>query len=103
MLGLFATLLSLILGLFYLPYRVPVAPSVSDSYVFNYNNRLGFLLALAGAALLLQFGPPISLSAEDGKALSRKTLYKALMPRLSPAQPSTSLSASSAASPSPST
>jgi hypothetical protein len=38
-------------AVFGLPYRVPVAPSISLSYIAGYNNRAAVLLLIAGTAL----------------------------------------------------
>lgn len=38
-------------AIFYLPYRVPLAPSVSDSYLFGYNNRAGIVLLLIAVTI----------------------------------------------------
>jgi hypothetical protein len=38
-------------AIFYLPSLVPLAPSVSDSYVFGYNNRAGIVLLLLLVAI----------------------------------------------------
>lgn len=40
-----------LLAIFRLPYLVPVAPSVSDSYVFGYNNRAGIVLLLIAVVI----------------------------------------------------
>ena len=44
--GVCALTLSLLL---WLPYRFPVAPSVSDSYLFGFNNHVGLVVVLAFA------------------------------------------------------
>ena len=38
-------------AVFLLPYAVPVAPSISLSYIAGYNNRAAVLLLIAGIAL----------------------------------------------------
>lgn len=70
--------LVLVAAVFWLPYLVPVAPSVSASYVFGYNNRVGVLLVAVAAIVLFLFGPEAVPAREEGKPLSIRTLQKAL-------------------------
>jgi hypothetical protein len=46
---------------FLLPYAVPVAPSVSASYVFQFNNRVATLIFLVGAAAFAIYFRGLSL------------------------------------------
>jgi hypothetical protein len=46
-----AALFLLLAAVFFLPYLVPVAPSVSVSYLVGYNNRAAFLLFSLGSVL----------------------------------------------------
>lgn len=48
-------------ALFRLPYHFPVPPSVSVSYVFQYNNRIAVLIFLAGAAAFAMLFDGLSL------------------------------------------
>jgi hypothetical protein len=68
-----------IVGLFWLPYHVPVAPSVSDSYLFGYNNHVAELVIAIGAVLLGWLGPKLPLlQSSTARPLGRPTLYKAM-------------------------
>jgi len=70
--------LVLVAALFWLPYLVPVAPSVSASYVFGYNNRVAVLLVAAAAIVLFLFGPEAVPAIDEGRPLSGRTMKKAL-------------------------
>lgn len=61
-----------------LPYRVPLAPVYSISYIFGYNNRVAVLLTAGAIVLLALFGPTLQLSFRSGKPLTVSTLRKAL-------------------------
>ncbi len=65
----------------WLPYRVAVAPSVSASYVFGYNNRVA--LGVVGAfalvvALVAGRGADLVAGSGEDEALPRKLLRRAL-------------------------
>jgi hypothetical protein len=66
-------------GLFWLPYHVPVAPNVSDSYLFGYNNHVAELVIAIAAVLLGWHGPKLPpLQSSTPRPLSRSTLHKAM-------------------------
>ena len=68
-------------ALLWLPYRFSVAPTLSDSYLFGFNNRVGIAIVLVFGLGIAVFAPGFGISAtlpEGEKPLSRSTLYKAL-------------------------
>jgi hypothetical protein len=66
-------------ALCWLPYRVPATPTVSESYAFGYNNRVGQWIVAAGALLLALWGPRLPTpQSTAARPLRRSTLYKAL-------------------------
>ena len=75
-----AALFLLLAAVFFLPYLVPVTPSVSLSYVVGYNNRVAFLILSAGSvlfALLTRSRFPEAVSADQ--PLGRPSLLVALV------------------------
>lgn len=48
---IFVSLILLAVGIFVLPYWVPVAPSISQSYVTGFNNRVALAMLVFGGAL----------------------------------------------------
>jgi hypothetical protein len=80
--GVVALFILFISILCWLPYKVPVAPSVSVSYVFGYNNRVGVALVGLGALLVALFARDWASDAGvvgTGRQLDRSTFVKALM------------------------
>ena len=78
----FAYVICSLAAIFYLPYRVPMSPSVSDSYVFGYNNRAGIVLLLLlvtiGSVWTKGLGLRLSTKGES-KPVSPKTLAWSLI------------------------
>lgn len=75
-----AALFLLLAAVFFLPYLVPVTPSVSLSYVVGYNNRVAFLIFSAGSvlfALITRSRFPEAVSADQ--PLGRPSLLVALV------------------------
>ncbi len=64
--------------LFWLPYHVPVSPSLSDSYLFGFNNRACWLLFVACVSLLALFGPAIKQPVTHGTLPGSQDLRWAL-------------------------
>jgi hypothetical protein len=67
-----------LLAVFVLPRFVPVSPSISDSYLFGYNNQIGVLLLLGflmvGAAGSKDPGIKFSPSSNTGNNIPRKII-----------------------------
>jgi hypothetical protein len=74
------TLVLLLAAVFFLPYLFPVAPAVSLSYFFGFNNRAAFLLFSLGSvifAVLCRKGFSASISADQ--TLGLPSLFGALL------------------------
>jgi hypothetical protein len=63
---------------FWLPYHIPSQPSLSDSFLFGFNNRACWLIFLAFLGIFTLFAPPLRETSAPGKPLARRTLRKAL-------------------------
>ena len=62
-----ALLVPLAAAVFFLPYLVPVKPSVSLAYVAGFSNRAAVLLLLGGGAAFALFTPrPVCPAGEQG-------------------------------------
>ena len=78
--SILAALFLLLAAVFFLPYLVPVTPSVSLSYVVGYNNRAAFVIFSAGSVLLALLSRsrfPEAVSADQ--SLGRPSLIVALV------------------------
>jgi hypothetical protein len=78
--SILAALFLLLAAVFFLPYLVPVTPSVSLSYVVGYNNRAAFVIFSAGCvlfALLSRRRFPEAVSTDQ--PLGRPSLIVALV------------------------
>jgi len=76
--ALFALAAVTVVAICWVPYHVPMEPTVSDSYVFGYNNRAGEALLLVGAFLVALLKVDVSGRPVPSKALSGSSLRKAL-------------------------
>lgn len=66
----------------FLPYLVPVRPSVGYSYAFGFNNDAGIFLLLcfsAAGALWLRRRPLFALASQPNVLISRRTLVSGLL------------------------
>jgi hypothetical protein len=71
-----------LLAIFYLPYKVPLSPSVSPSYIFGYNNQAGvaFLLLFVVVGALWTKGLNLQFQAEgDSQPVPKSTLVVSLV------------------------
>lgn len=69
-------------AVFYIPYFVPMSPSVSDSYLFGYNNRIGvaLLLLLVTIGAVWTKGLNLQLDSEGAaQPVARRTLAWSLL------------------------
>jgi len=76
-------LLGSLILIFQLPYSVHSAPSVSDSYLFGYNNRAGIalllLLAVVGVLLTRGLGLQLPMTSSTSRPVSRRVLILSLL------------------------
>ena len=72
------------IAVFFLPYGVPVAPAISDSYVFGFNNRAALVCFLVFAASFAYWSGGLGLVVRTAdrlpasRALSRRLLWVTL-------------------------
>lgn len=67
-------------AIFYLPQLFPTTPSISDSYLFGYNNRLGTLLLLLLLLAIGYYCPSLQLTqTRETTPVSRRYLHSWLL------------------------
>jgi hypothetical protein len=79
--ALAATATATVLLLLWLPYRIPVQPSLSESYIFGFNNHAGIAIIALGALLsaLIAWRAPLQpYTGPTEQPLPKSALHQAL-------------------------